>query len=1302
MKKSFSLFLLILVCTWFATVNAQKQIPPKYRVNTRIDNMGYWRRMAKLGLVPVAPDVKPPAARFTTSKLTGRGVATDNSPDVSVTNMNSTQSENSIFVNPSDKTNILNSNNSTPNPANGIYGANDFYSFNEGHDWDGELAGAGGDNSGDPTTAISNTGRYFVGYINNDYGQSVSYSDDQGATWTPVVTGNSAGGAYDILDKNHMWIDNSLSSPFNGYLYDAWTNFNGTDSLEIEITTSSSNGTDWSTPVSVSSAVMAGSHNQGVNLHTGPNGETYAVWAVYDDWPVGEAALGFSRSLDGGNTWDPGQRIQNNILGIRNMSTDDFHKNMRVNSFPSMTVDISNGPHRGDIYVVWSNIGVPGINTGTGIDVYMIRSSDQGLTWSVPLRINQDTPGLGKQHFSPWITCDPVNGNLSVVFYDDRDVSSSECEVFVANSINGGNTWSDFKVSDVVFTPQPISGLADNYFGDYLGITALDRNVYPCWTDNRTGEAMTYVSPYTLGPPPNQPYVVYFSNLVDDTVTGNGNGRLDFGEAVKLNLELTNIGDQPATNVNVALSSGSPYLTFTDSTENYGDFAVGESKVIADAFAFSVALNTPDGTGIMFTVTATDANDSVFTSNFSIEVHSPALAIGAYIVSDTAGNNNGRLDPGETADLIIDVSNPGDYDATVVTTSLGTTNALVTINNPSMVLDTIHPGQTKEAVFNIIVDATAPVGSVAGFNFTASTALQTTQKSFSLKIGLEIEDWETGNFSKYPWELVSDSNWTIDSVIRYEGKFSARSGDISDLQASELKLPYDVMNDDSISFYLKVSSESNYDYLQFYVDGDMLGEWSGEQDWEKVEFPVSSGSHAFTWRYMKDQSQSNGSDAAWVDYIILPVKMRTTAFAGDDASICKTETFHCQGHATSYSSVSWSTSGTGTFDNPALVNAIYTPGSADLEAGNVTLTLTVNGTSNGEILTDEMVLSFNTPATANAGDGGTVCENSPFQVSGASATNYQWLQWYSLGDGHFSDNSQLMPTYIPGHNDGALGMVVLTMTAHTENACPNVSDNIIVHVNPLPTMMVSAADTVCQGDTTQVTFILTGTPPWTVVDGSSVAHEMLSSPWTTLLVPKSTTTFHFLSILDSTECINTNPVAAEIYVKSSAMNKLGNDTIICANHLLTLDASWPGTASYLWMPGGQTTPSITIDSTGTGLDIREYSVTVINESGCQATFRKKVTFSDCSGIDEKVGNVQFSVYPNPNRGKFSLLINSPGKENVRLQLVNTLMQAIISDEQFQVNNQVTRNFNLENNGAGTYILTITNGTSSSSKKIIVR
>lgn len=461
-------------------------------VDTRRDNMGYWMKMARKGMVPYNPYVSIPPAEYKGSQIKVNGVKTTDSPDVPVTNLtNVTESENSVFVDPNNNQYLLNSNNSTQNPVGSLYGANYFHSGDAGTTWGGSHLGAGGENSGDPTTAIGLNGRKYVNFIDNNSGQGIAYSDDA-VTWTTATVGTNNG---ELLDKNHMWIDNSTTSSYEGNLYTAWTDFGLTGS-PIAISRSTDDGVSWSAAQSISAAVAAGSHNQGVNVQTGPNGEVYVAWTIYDSWPSDETAIGFAKSTDGGVSYTTASRVITNIKGIR---TTGISKNMRVNSFPVMAVDISNGPNRGNIYIVWTNIGVPGTNSGTNASVYMIRSTDGGTNWSAPIRVNQGVYTEGKKSYFPWISCDSETGTLSVIFYDDRNTSSTDCETWVAYSIDAGNNWTDFKVSDVSFTPTPISGLASSYMGDYLGITSKGGRVYPCWTDTRGGLWMTYVSPFVIG-----------------------------------------------------------------------------------------------------------------------------------------------------------------------------------------------------------------------------------------------------------------------------------------------------------------------------------------------------------------------------------------------------------------------------------------------------------------------------------------------------------------------------------------------------------------------------------------------------------------------------------------------------------------------------------------------------------------------------------------------------------------------------------------------------------------------------------
>ncbi len=133
-----------------------------------------------------------------------------------------------------------------------------------------------------------------------------------------------------------------------------------------------------------------------------------------------------------------------------------------------------------------------------------------------------------------------------------------------------------------------------------------------------------------------------------------------------------------------------------------------------------------------------------------------------------------------------------------------------------------------------------------------------------------VEGFETGDFSKFPWEHHGDAGRDVTSRQKHSGAYSANAGAIDHDQSTTLQVTLDCVSG-NITFYRKVSSELGYDYLKFYIDGAEKGKWSGEEDWAQVSFGVTAGTRIFEWTYSKDGSESEGSDTAWIDDIVFPI-----------------------------------------------------------------------------------------------------------------------------------------------------------------------------------------------------------------------------------------------------------------------------------------------------------------------------------------------------------------------------------------------------------------------------------------------
>jgi titin len=167
-----------------------------------------------------------------------------------------------------------------------------------------------------------------------------------------------------------------------------------------------------------------------------------------------------------------------------------------------------------------------------------------------------------------------------------------------------------------------------------------------------------------------------------------------------------------------------------------------------------------------------------------------------------------------------------------------------------------NSGLNPETTYFYRVYAYNGVGNSGYSNESQATTSQLFQDNF-----------ETGNLTKLPWVTGGNSNWTVQSSVKYEGNNASASGTIVNSQSTYLQVTLNLSSDGNIYFYRQVSSETNYDYLKFYIDGVLKGQWSGSVSWGEVFYPYSSGTHTFKWEYMKDSIVSVGSDKAWIDNV---------------------------------------------------------------------------------------------------------------------------------------------------------------------------------------------------------------------------------------------------------------------------------------------------------------------------------------------------------------------------------------------------------------------------------------------------
>ncbi len=363
------------------------------------------------------------------------------------------------------------------------------------------------------------------------------------------------------------------------------------------------------------------------------------------------------------------------------------------------------------------------------------------------------------------------------------------------------------------------------------------------------------------------PFIVIGNYSVD----AGGDEVIEFGEEVSVSLTLMNMGQQPASGATMSISYMGQYITITDNSETFGDFAAGESVTIDDAFIFTVSENVPDNFEFNISGLVSSGSDN-WTVQMYFTAYAPELAFTGVEIDD---GGDGILQPGEVANLNLYISNSGGASANNLSLEILTVNPIISFESNTGALSSLGSDSEDYITLQATVSEEATDGYLGLFSVVISgdNGLDLND-DFIVMVGQILEGFENGDFSGYEWDLSGNTNWSITNSNTYDGQYSARSGNINSNQSTTLEVTMNVLMDGEITFYKKVSCENdtdnNFDYMFFAIDDEEQGRWDGEVDWSRSAYPVSAGIHTFTWTYLKDGFVDSGSDCGWIDNISFP------------------------------------------------------------------------------------------------------------------------------------------------------------------------------------------------------------------------------------------------------------------------------------------------------------------------------------------------------------------------------------------------------------------------------------------------
>jgi hypothetical protein len=291
-------------------------------------------------------------------------------------------------------------------------------------------------------------------------------------------------------DKSWTVFDRSALSAFKGNIYVTWTEFDDYGSFDLDMR-SRIMFSKSEDLTETWSAPIAISEFEGDCIDS----DHTAEGAVPCVGPNGQVYVVWSLNdtLYFDKSFDGGETwLDNDLIVATQPGGWDYTiaGHDRCNGLPIAQCDCSGGVNNGTIYINWSDQR----NGTSDTDVWISKSTDGGTTWSPEVRVNDDAPG--SQNYLSWMTIDQSTGFIYVLFYDRRNYNDNNTDVYMAYSTDGGETFTNVLISETPFTP-----LDTEFFGDYLNITAHNGAVRPIWArmDNANTSIWTAIVDFPIG-----------------------------------------------------------------------------------------------------------------------------------------------------------------------------------------------------------------------------------------------------------------------------------------------------------------------------------------------------------------------------------------------------------------------------------------------------------------------------------------------------------------------------------------------------------------------------------------------------------------------------------------------------------------------------------------------------------------------------------------------------------------------------------------------------------------------------------